>query len=147
MKAYAWEEVNVLINSILMDEFGQGDDAIRARRLVKSQTSKVGIGGNMVVSLSADKSGEVILRLLQTSNSNSFLSVLLASTESGVLIPLTLQIKDLLGSDIVIGTIGYIEQPADFVRGGEDSDMEWVLVFETLTIIYGLQDRITAGEG
>jgi hypothetical protein len=93
----------------------------------------------MAVSVSSDKSGEVTIKLQQTSPSNAFLQRLMDAQESGGLAfePLSVRFQDLLRQDVASGTVGYIAKPSDMMRGGKTNVQEWTFVLERLDMSLG----------
>lgn len=145
MKVYSFQNTVVLVNGVELTGFADGDDVIGIRRRVDSATDKVGADGSMMVALSADKSGEVTLRLLQTSSSNKYLNSLMALQEGGAktFVPISLMFTDTYRNDTATGTIGYLKKPADVIRGAAGNSQEWVIVVERLDILLG--DPILVG--
>jgi len=139
MKNYSFLNTILLVNAIPLTGFDEGDDAITLARLNDSSAHKIGVDGEMTVSISADRSGSITFRLMQSSDSNSYLSGLVGAAENGAFVPIFVQFKDTQGGDIGSGTQGYITKPADMVRGENANGQEWVIVVERLDMIHGLQ--------
>jgi hypothetical protein len=136
MKLYSFKKTTLLVNGVPGFGFDEGDDAIKTTRRQDSMTDKVGADGSMAVADNADRSGEIIFRLLQTSEYNTYMGGLLAAQENGLFVPTIVMFKDLLGQEIVSGTQGYIKRPADFSRGKGITGQEWTIVVERLDVIY-----------
>lgn len=136
MKNYTFLNTLLLVNGIEIAGFDEGDDVITLARLNDSASHKVGTDGEMTLAISADRSGTVTFRLMQSSDSNTFLSGLINTQENGVFIPIFVQFKDSETADLASGTQGYITKPADMVRGTAPNSQEWVIVVERLDLLH-----------
>ena len=136
MREYSFLNVVLHINGVPITGFDEGDDVISLERTVDSASDKVGADGEMSVSISADRSGMVTFRLMQTSSSNSFLSELVSTQETGKLIPVSVLFKDVCGGDLGAGSKGYIPRPADIVRGQSVNSQEWKIKVERLNLLH-----------
>jgi len=94
MKEYSFLNTTLLINGVEIGGFDEGDDVIVLDLINDSSTHKVGTDGEMTVSISADRTGTITFRLMQTSNSNSYLSGLVSAAENGAFVPIFAQFKD-----------------------------------------------------
>jgi hypothetical protein len=135
MQSYSFKDVSVLIDGVEIRGFAEGDDVIQVKRRNPSHLDSVGADGEMVLAISADLSGEFLFKLQQTSNSNAFLSALVAASESGANVPLAVVVKDNRGNDLHVGVNSYITKPADDQRGTNPNEREWLLVAERLDMI------------
>jgi hypothetical protein len=136
MKQYSFLNTILLVNGIEITGFDEGDAVINLTRTTDSADHKVGIDGEMTISVSADRSGSVSFKLMQTSNSNAYMVGLVTAMENGAFVPIFIQFKDTLGGDIGSGTQGYIKRPADMARGATASSQEWVVVTERLDLLH-----------
>ncbi len=136
MDTYSFAENTLLINGIEITGFDDGDDVIALARLNDSASHIITADGTMVVSLSTDRSGTGTFRLLSTSDSNAYLSGLVAAQENGAFVPIFMQMKDNRNNDLGSGTQGYITKPADMVRGRNIGAQEWVVVVERLDLLH-----------
>lgn len=136
MKDYSFLNTILLVNGVEISGFDEGDDVITMARLGDSASHSIGADGEMTVSISADRSGNVVFRLRQRSESNAYLSGLVSSQENGVFVPIFVQFKDVKGNDLGSGTQGYIPKPADMVRGTASNAQEWSIVVERLDMLH-----------
>lgn len=137
MKDYSFLNTLLLINGVEISGFDEGDDVISLTRLNDSAAHKIGTDGEMTISISADRSGNIVFRLMQSSDSNTYLSGLITAQENGAFIPIFIQFKDTKGLDLGSGTQGYITKPADMVRGTNANSQEWTIVVERLDLLHG----------
>ncbi len=137
MREYSFLNTLLLVNGVEITGFDEGDDVISLTRLNDSTTHKIGTDGEMTVSISADRSGNVVFRLMQSSDSNNYLSGLINAQENGAFVPIFVQFKDTKGLDLGSGTQGYITKPADMVRGTNANSQEWTIVVERLDLLHG----------
>ena len=136
MKDYSFLNTILLVNGVEITGYDEGDDVISLERINDSASHKVGTDGVMSVAVSADRTGTVTFRLMQTSDSNTYLSGLIAAQENGIFVPTTVLFKDTRGGDLGTGTQGYINRPASMVRGTAVNAQEWVITVERLDLLY-----------
>lgn len=137
MKEYSFLDTLLLVNGVEINGFDEGDDVISLDRLNDSAAHKIGTDGEMTVSISADRSGTCTFRLMQSSDSNTYLSGLITAQENGAFVPIFLQFKDTRGLDIGSGTQGYINRPATMTRGTNANSQEWIITVERLDMLHG----------
>lgn len=137
MKAYSFANTIVLVNGVELTGWAEGDDVIQLARLNDSAMHVIGADGVMTMALSADRSGSCTFSLMQSSESNAYLSTLMNTQENGAFVPLFVQFKDTGGSDLGSGTQGYLTKPADMTRGTNVNAQEWVIVCERLDLLHG----------
>lgn len=136
MKDYSFLNTILLVNGVEIGGYDEGDDVIKMERINDSSMHKIGTDGEMTVAISADRSGNVTFRLMQSSDSNFYLGTLVSSAESGVFIPISVQFKDVKGGDLGTGSQGYIKRPASMTRGTNVNSQEWVITVERLDLLY-----------
>lgn len=136
MQTYSFLETLLLINGVEMSGFDEGDDVIEVDRFNPSSSHSISADGVMTVSLSADRSGYFRFRLNQTSDSNKYLSGVVAGQENGVFVPIFAQFKDTRGNDLGSGTQGYIAKPAGMTRGTNSNAQEWEVIVERLDLLH-----------
>lgn len=136
MKEYSFLNTILLVNGIEISGFDEGDDTIALERIGDSASHKIGSDGEMSVSISADRSGSITFRLMQTSDSNIYLSALVTAQENGAFVPIFIQFKDTKGGDMGSGTQGYITKPSGMVRGSNVSAQEWIVIVERLDLLH-----------
>lgn len=137
MKDYSFLNTLLLVNGVEISGYDEGDDVIALARINDSAAHKIGTDGEMTVSISADRSGTMTFRLLQSSDSNLYLSGLITAQENGLFVPIFAQFLDTKGLDLGSGTQGYITKPADMTRGENANSQEWVVVVERLDLLHG----------
>lgn len=138
MRAYGFDNTIIVINGVEITGWAEGDDVIAIKRRVDSISDKVGAGGSMMLSISADKSGEFTFKLQQTSSSNQFLNGIMDLQESPLeFVPVSVSFQDLYRQDLATGTVGYLKRPADVTRGAAAQNQEWTVVTERLDYILG----------
>lgn len=138
MKRYSFKDWMPTVNGVEITGFAPGDDVITAKRRNDSASDAVGAGGEMMVSISADKSGEISFKLLQTSSSNKYLWGLTELQESVKgFVPIIVGMRDTYRNDVATGLQGYIKKMPDMVRGQKGGTQEWVIVVERLDLLFG----------
>lgn len=113
----------------------EGEDVILCDRLEDSASHIVGVDGKMTLAISADRSGSVVFKLMQNSESNALMTGLITSQENGAYIPVFIQIKNTEGGEIISGTQGYITKPSSIGFGQAQSESEWTIIVERLDFI------------
>lgn len=136
MKEYSFLNTLLIVNGVEMDGFDEGDDVISLDRLNDSAGHKIGCDGEMSLNISADRSGEIVFRLMQTSNANKVMSALITAQENGAFVPIFVQFKDTKGGDLGSGTQGYIPKPAGMTRGTAVGNQEWRIIVERLDMLH-----------
>jgi hypothetical protein len=139
MRPYSFQNTVMLVNGVEITGWADGDDVINISRRTDSASDKVGADGRMMVSISADRSGEITFKLQMTSSSNRYLSSLIALQEAGAakFVPVTVMFQDTFRQDLATGTIGYLKKPADLTRGSQAGNTEWTCVVERLDMLLG----------
>lgn len=147
MRVFSFLNTVVYVNGVEISGWAEGDDVISIKRRNPSATDKIGAGGEMVVSISADRSGEFTFKLQGTSQSNKYLQSLQSLQQAGssTFVPVSVLFQDTYRNDIATGTVGYITKPADVSRGANMSDSEWVIVVESLDSLIGEAADVLAG--
>lgn len=141
MRVYSFLNTVVLINGVEITGAAEGDDVIEIARRTDAASDQIGAGGNMMVSLSADKSGTVKFKLQATSSSNGFLSKLCGQQDGGSdsFVPISIKFQDTYRQDTAEGTVGYVKKHADIKRGATAGEQEWEVVVERLDMLLGDQ--------
>jgi hypothetical protein len=139
MKVYSFQNTVVIVNGVEITGWAEGDDPINIARLNDSATHETGADGHMMVSLSADKSGEFTFKLQQTSSGNKYLMSLCALQEGGAktFVPCNVLFQDTYRNDLATSTVGYIKKPTNMQRGQKGSSQEWTIVVERLDMLLG----------
>ncbi|MCL2829840.1 MAG: DUF3277 family protein [Betaproteobacteria bacterium] len=146
MRAYSFQNTVVYINGVEITGWAEGDDVISIKRSADSASHKVGADGNMMISISADKSGEFSFKLQQTSSSNKFLLDLVSRMEGGAqtFVPVDVLFQDNFRNDLGTGK-GYIKKPTDVTRGAQGNGADWTVVVEKLDLLLGDPAMIGSG--
>lgn len=139
MKVFSPLNTIVVINGVEISGWADGDDVIDIKRLSKSATHKIGMMGDMFVSLSADRSAQCDLKLSALSSSNAYLESLVSQQENGAdtFTPVTILFQDTYRQDRAAASAGYLEKPADMKRGTTAGDQTWTIIVEKLSLDYG----------
>lgn len=135
MKAYSWANVILLVNGIPIQGFDEGDDVFKGARTKDSAQDKVGVDGEMTVSYTQDKSGTITIRLLQSSDSNAFLSGIVNAAENGVFTPIAVMLRNVVTQETAGGSQGYIKRIPDISRGENATSQEWMIRLERYDLI------------
>jgi hypothetical protein len=145
MKAYGFSDTVVVISAppvVPAHEvtgYADGDDAIMITRREDAITDKVGADGRMAIARSANKSGEITLKLMQTSPTNHVLVEIhtLQQQKGGQFIPIQVLFQDTNRQDRAAAVAGYIKKLPEIQRGAGVNTQEWVIVCESLDVRLG----------
>lgn len=138
MKFYDWRKSLITINNVPVTNFAPGDDAFKAERLADNASHEVGVDGHMVVSLSADKSGQVTIKLQQTSPTNAYLNKITTGQDfMEGFVPVTVEHADTYRMDTMGSSLGYVKKHPDYVRGAKAGVVEWIIILEQMYFILG----------
>ena len=139
MKAYSIQSNHVIINGIPVTGYAEGDDVITLKRRTPLATDKMGADGRMAVSISADRSGELKIKLMQTSPTNKYLAGLCALEQHGcqTFVPVLFGWLDEYRNDAGVGSVGYISEMPEIKRGAGVNEQEWTFIVERLDLLLG----------
>lgn len=137
MKTYGFLHSILIVNTVPISGFDEGDDVVSAARNAPSGGHKIGVDGELTHRISADRSGILTFRLMQSSASNQFLGGIVAAAENNVFVPVAFTYRDTLTGDLVNGTQGYIPGYAEMVRGNDPQAQEWTIITERADFFYG----------
>lgn len=140
MNIYSFANTVVLVNGREITGWDEGDDVIKVARLGDSATHKIGAGGEMMVSLSTDKSGEFTFKLQAGSDANNYLMELVKRQEAGAstFSPVNVLMQDTFRQDRGSAATCYMKKPSDMIRGAKAGSQEWVIVAENIDLVFGI---------
>lgn len=105
---------------------GLADDAfVSVEPAGEGVTKKVGCDGEIVRSISPDKTSTVKITLLQTSDSNSFLQQMYNQDQQNGDGIFPLMIQDLMGGVLFSAEEAWVAKQSTFARGKSDTNREW----------------------
>lgn len=136
VKTYDPKEISVIIGTRPISGYDAGS-FVKVRRNADAFTLKVGADGKGVRSKSNDRSGEVEITLLQSSDDNEFLSNLAIADElsNGGIVPAL--IKDNLGSSLYAAEQIWVKKHADVDNAVEAGPRTWILQTDDLAMFTG----------
>jgi hypothetical protein len=145
MKATSFLNTTVVVSALPaipaheITGWADGDDVLMLTRRNDGVTDKIGADGRMSISISADRSAEITLKLMSTSRSNKVLGAIYALQENGPqrFAPVNVLFQDKSRQDMGAGSYGYIKKLPDVQRGAGVNTQEWVIVVERLDLLLG----------
>lgn len=138
MRFYDWRKNLTQVNGVPVTNFAPGDDAFKAERLQDLGTMEIGADGLATYSLNPDKSGQVTIKLAQTSPTNAFLIKLCQAMDHlDTFVPVVVTQADTYRKDGVVTEPGVIKKPADMTRGAKANHVEWTFIFPRLFMDLG----------
>lgn len=128
VKTYSADQVTILVGPHIVTGFADGT-FVRIEENGDGVTSVAGADGEVARSMSTDPRKKVTLTILQTSETNTYLSGLYAldKTTKNATFPLT--VKDLRGRTMFAASTAWITKMANAEFGKEVGSREWT--FET----------------
>jgi len=146
MRAYGFGNIAAVLDlAHEVTGYGSGDDVITASRAENGASHVIGADGSMAVAISANKSGSVKFKLLQTSSTNRYLLQRYATQEASAasFVPVELRVTDVHRQDVIVGIGGYLVKLPELKRGEKPTEQEWEIIFQQLW--YDLGDAMGAG--
>ncbi len=139
-QVYGFQNINVIVEGVPLLDFAPGDDVVKCEFKEDQASDEVGADGNMMIVITADRSGIITVKLQQASRSNPYLMGL--AIAQGAMLPtagrLAIKMQDAMRQDIGQGTFGYLVKPADMVRGAKANAVEWKFRTQRLDMFLGL---------
>ena len=135
MKSFSFNNVSLLVQGQEITGYPEGEDIILAERLEDNAEHVIGVDGNMTLSISNDRSGTLVFKLMQNSQSNLLMTTLVTAQENGAFVPVFVQCRNTEGGEFMSGTQGYIPRPAALGFGQNAREVEWTIVCERLDFI------------
>ena len=133
---YSPEDVVVSVNGFNLSGYMSGT-FITASREVDTFTKMVGNDGEVSRTKSANRSGQIEITLMQTSQSNDFLSALHLVDETTGSGRFVCMVKDLMGKTLINGAECWLLRPADIEYGDEVTGRVWTVVIGQLNSFAG----------
>ena len=136
--SYDPSQVIVTVGPVILSGFSDGD-SITARRDEDNYFNRVGTDGGVARARNANKMGEFEFKLLQTSDVNDLLSVLVATndlTNDGLAV-VPISILDGSGRSLAAATQCWIKTLPELIMGKEVSERVWVFSAADLKIHFG----------
>lgn len=126
---YSMDNVALHIDGARVTGFGDGDDVISIERTTELGTALVGADGASILSITADRSAKLTLKLLQTSPMNQFLQNKVARMRAGGLTALTFPVGfvDMSNGESGGCTQALVMKEAMPQKGKNASEREWEL--------------------
>lgn len=138
LKTFDPQKVSLILGTHIVSGFA-ADEFINVSREADNFADITGADGEVARGKINDKRGNIVITLLQTSESNDFLSTIVRTDEltgGGVFDCL---IRDVNGTTLVNGAEAWILKPADVVYsgGGEVGSREWTIRVANLDMFVG----------
>jgi hypothetical protein len=110
---------------------------VKCSRKSDTFTTNVGTQGDVARVRSQDKTGEVVITLQQVSETNDYLSGVLALDEKIGQSTGPILVKDLNGTTLISATIAWLKKPADTEFGKDLGPREWTFECAELKMLVG----------
>ena len=139
IKTYSACNVHVTFLGHLFEGLGTGDDAVTATLNEDVAQLDIGMQGDGVVSMGCDASGEITIRVLYGSETNTFLSKKVAGYRGGSVITGELVITEVGSDSRVVAKSTFIAKQPDFSRGAKAGEVEWRFISPDISITHAGQ--------
>ena len=136
LASYNPAEVSVIVGARPIKGFASGT-FISAERDEQSFTKQVGADGEVTRSKTSNKGGRVTITLQQASESNEYLSTLLATDEVSATGVIPLLVRDASGTTLLAAESAWIQKPPTTEFGRDPSEREWVIDCANLEMFVG----------
>lgn len=118
----------LLVGSRRITGLAEGDDAVSVTRRADEVDLTIGATGEGAFSVSNDRSGEVVIKLLASSPDNAYMQGLLQAQRVASLLNTSVTIKDLGGNDLYFAAFARISKAPDRSWGAKQGAVEWRLL-------------------
>jgi hypothetical protein len=142
MIKYSFTDEVILVNGVPLTAFADGDDVIQGDRSEDAFTDVVGADGEMLVTQNANRSGFIVLRLLEGGASNAYLNGLFALQEKGTFAAVIITIVNKTSGNSIIGTKGYITKPAPVTKGVNAGALEWRIRVQDYDAVFASLEQL-----
>lgn len=140
-KTYNLANISVSVNGNIVDGFGPGD-VVTVARTADMVTQQNGADGEVVQSISNNRTGTMAFTLLYSSESNQLFTELARQTETTGQGLASINLEDSNGGAIVSAKNCRVQKIPDFTFGEEAGTLEWTWLCADLDIQYlGLPDE------
>lgn len=126
---YSFRNVAFTIDGALVTNFDEGDDCITIEPTSDLATAKVGADGGSVLSVTADQTATVTIRLLQNSPMNRFLENKVKRMRSAALTgrEFAIGFTDLSSGETGGCTQASVMREPTITRGVNSNNLEWAI--------------------
>lgn len=136
VKSYAPDKVAVIIAGVPLTGFADGT-FVTVSRNSDTFTPVIGADGEVARTKSSDRSGTIVVTLMQSSNGNDLLSGLHVADEASMTGAFPAAITDTEGRTVLMSDTCWIQKPADSEYGKELGSREWTIYAANLNIFVG----------
>lgn len=121
---YSPDKLIVLVNTVPLIGYSD-DNAVEINPVEDDTSDKTGLDGMVAVSQSSVNLVEVVVRLLQVSSSNDYLSGLREAGRIAGRPIIALTVQNLLQRDLLVSSQAWITKRPAITHGREAGDREW----------------------
>jgi len=125
--AYSYKNVSVTIDGRPIEGFWEGDDAVTIERNSDNAEPMVGVDGTATVSISADDSVVITLKLQPNSPANQVLQNKYLQNRSGRAAPFPVSIRDTGSGEGGSSAYCVVTQRPSVSLGKNATEREWVI--------------------
>lgn len=126
---YSMLNVALHLDGVRVIGFGEGDDAIMIERNTELGTPQIGADGGSILSITADRTAKLSIKLLQTSPFNQYLQNKVARQRSGALTGITFPVGfvDMSNGESGGCTQALVQTEPAIQKGKNATERTWVI--------------------
>jgi hypothetical protein len=132
LKDYSPAAVSLAWGGFSFEGFAE-DSFVTASRTTPNSSASVGAQGNVGLTVSADKTGTIEVTLMQTSQTNRYLSAVQNAQDlANTLFRAPFLITDPSGGSLVVCSSAHLQEAPDVTLGSDQNEKTWVFFCEDL---------------
>lgn len=132
LKDYSPAAVSVSWGGFGFEGFGE-DSFVTASRSTPNTSAKIGAQGSVGLTVSADKTGTIEVTLMQTSQTNRYLSAVQnAQDVASTIFRAPFLVTDPSGGSLVVCKSAHIQEAPDVTLGADQNEKTWMFFCEDL---------------
>lgn len=137
VRTFSFKDLAVLVGGIALRGFADGDEVVTVERNEDAYRLLIGADGDAAALKNANQSGVAMVKLLQVSPSNAYLSSLIRIQDAGILSPVPFIVRDPNGADTVLAQGAFPQRPPRLGWGQGHSPREWRFALASVDIFAG----------
>lgn len=128
LRPHSFTQHVLIVQGVTIENFGEGDDAISIEYREDGISDTVGADGKMQMSISADESAEITVKLLANAPENALFERLHRQMRQGDITSVSIALYNSVTGEGDVATYAYIPKLANKAKGTNAQDREWMFV-------------------
>lgn len=134
IRAHSFTQQVLMVQGRTIENFGEGDDVINTEWREDGITDVIGADGKMQMSISANESAEITVKLLANAPENDYFYNLYKQVRQGSIKGISVAMYNSVTGAGEVATTGYIKKLPNNAKGTNAQDKEWVFVVPKVAI-------------